>query len=119
MPKFGVTVQKEAELFLRMEKLGLREEDLNEQFVRSSGSGGQHVNKTATCVQLVHEPSGLDVKMQQARSQSLNRYYARKRMCELMEARVLGDESPEAKKVDKIRKQKARRQRRSRSAIAD
>lgn len=111
---FGVTPKKQQELDSRMARLGVREEDLGERYVRSGGPGGQHVNKTATCVHLKHAPSGLEVKMQRERSQLLNRYYARKRLCELLEARALGKDSPEALKAENIRKQKQRRKRRSR-----
>ncbi len=116
MPRFGVTPAKEAELERRMAACELKESDLDERFIRSGGAGGQHVNKTSTCVHLRHKPSGLEVKMQKARSQALNRFYARRRMCELLEARNLGDSSPEAKRMAKIRKQKERRRRRSSSA---
>jgi len=112
---FGVTDKKQAELEARMAALGLREEDLEEKYVRSSGPGGQKVNKTSSCVVLKHGPSGLEVKMQKERSQPLNRYHARKRLCELMEDRTLGAQSPAALKAEKIRKQKQRRRRRSRS----
>lgn len=116
MSKFGVTPRKEEELRARMAACGLVESDLEESFVRSGGPGGQHVNRTETGVQLRHRPTGLEVKMQKARSQGLNRFYARRRMCELLEARLLGDRSPEAQEREKIRRQKARRRRRSRSA---
>jgi protein subunit release factor B len=112
---FGVTPKKQAELEARMAALGLREQDLEEKFIHSSGPGGQRVNKTASCVYLKHRLTGLEVKMQQERQQRLNRYYARKRMCELLEQRILGDQSPAALKAEKIRKQKQRRQRRRRS----
>lgn len=112
---FGVTPKKQQELEARMAALGLREQDLEEKFIRSSGPGGQRVNKTASCVYLRHPPTGLEVKMQQERQQRLNRYYARKRLCELMEERTLGTQSPAALKADKIRKQKRRRRRRSSS----
>jgi len=113
---FGVTQKKQAELEARMVAVGLREQDLEEKFVRSSGPGGQRVNKTSSCVYLRHGPTGLEVKMQQERSQRLNRYYARKRLCELLELKNLGHESPAARKADKIRRQKQRRRRRSRRA---
>ena len=112
---FGVTAKKAEELARRMAACGLLEGDLEEKFVRSGGAGGQHVNKTSTAVQLTHVPTGLEVKMQKARSQALNRFYARRRLCELLEARALGDQSPEAQRQEKIRKQKARRKRRGRS----
>lgn len=115
MSRFGVTPEKALELENRMAACGLREADLEESFIRSGGAGGQHVNKTSTCVYLRHPPTGIEVKMQKARSQALNRFYARRRMCELLEARTLGEDSPEAKRVAKIRKQKARRRRRSHS----
>ena len=113
---FGVTPKKQAELEARMATLGLREEDLQEKYVRSSGPGGQKVNKTASCVYLKHVPTGTEVKMQRERSQLLNRYYARKRLCELFEAEQLGSKSPAALKAEKIRRQKQRRRRRRKSA---
>jgi protein subunit release factor B len=112
---FGLTDKKQAELKTRMAALGIREADLEEKFIHSSGPGGQRVNKTASCVYLKHLPTGLQVKMQQERQQRLNRYYARKRLCELLEQERLGAKSPEALKADKIRKQKQRRRRRSRA----
>jgi protein subunit release factor B len=112
MPSFGVTPAKERELIDRMAACALQESDLDEHFVRSSGAGGQHVNRSATCVYLKHKPTGFEVKMQEARSQALNRFYARRRMCELIEAAQLGEKSPGAIEREKIRKQKARRARR-------
>ncbi|HOD52213.1 MAG TPA: peptide chain release factor-like protein [Candidatus Hydrogenedentes bacterium] len=114
MAKFGVTPRKEAELERRMAACGVRESDLEERFVSSSGPGGQHVNRSATCVQLKHSPTGIEVKMQKARSQGLNRFYARRRLCELIEAREMGERSPEALRQAKLRKQKARRRRKTR-----
>ena len=112
---FGVTEKKQVELETRMAALGLREADLQEKFIHSSGPGGQRVNKTASCVYLKHVPTGLEVKMQQERQQRLNRYRARKRMCELLEEKTLGRKSPAALKAGKIRRQKQRRRRRSSS----
>lgn len=114
MPDYGVTPEKAKELADRMKAGGIREEDLEEHFIRSGGPGGQKVNRTATCVHLVHVPSGINVKMQRARSQALNRFYARRRLCELMETRLRGRESPEQLEAARIRKQKERRKRRHR-----
>ena len=111
---FGVTQKKQEELESRMATLGVREEDLQERYVRSSGPGGQKVNKTASCVYLKDLRTGLEVKMQRERSQGLNRYYARKRLCELIEQEELGAESPAGLKAEKIRRQKQRRKRRRR-----
>jgi protein subunit release factor B len=110
---FGVTRKKQEELEARMAVLGVREADIEEKYIRSSGPGGQNVNKTASCVYLKHIRSGLEVKMQRERSQGLNRYYARKRLCELVEDEKLGSASPAALKAEKIRKQKNRRKRRT------
>lgn len=111
---FPVSEKKQTELRERMVAVGLSEADIEEKYVRSSGPGGQKVNKTASCVLLTHRPSGLQVKMQKERSQPLNRYHARKRLCELLEAERLGSASPAAIKAEKIRKQKQRRKRRAR-----
>lgn len=112
MPDFGVTEKKAAALAARMAALGVREADLAERFITSGGPGGQHVNRSNTCVHLMHGPSGIEVKMQESRSQALNRFFARRRLCELIEAQQLGKSSPEAVAQDRIRKQKARRRRR-------
>ena len=66
MSKFGVTPQKEAELLKQMDCCGIQESDFEEKFIRSGGPGGQHVNRTATCVYLKHTSTGLEVKMQKA-----------------------------------------------------
>ena len=115
---FGVTRKKQEELEERMAALGVREADIEEKYIRSSGPGGQNVNKTASCVYLKHIRSGLEVKMQRERSQGLNRYYARKRLCELVEEEKMGPASPAALKAEKIRKQKKRRKRRVKMKIS-
>lgn len=109
---FGVSERKAEALQKRMQACGLLEKDLDEEFVRSQGPGGQHVNKTSTCVLLKHRPSGIGVKVQQSRSQLLNRFYARRQLCERLEAQQLGQQSPEARRIAKIRKQKDRQRRR-------
>jgi protein subunit release factor B len=100
-----------------MEELGLLEADIEENFIRSGGNGGQNVNKVATCVQLRHLPSGLEVKCQQERSQALNRYHARRILVEKMETIVLGAASREQQRIEKIRRQKRRRSRRAQAKI--
>jgi protein subunit release factor B len=95
-----------------MEACGLHENDLDESFIASGGPGGQKVNKAATCVVLVHRPTDLSVKMQRSRSQPMNRFYARRRLCELLEEKQLGPQSPRSREQSRIRKQKDRRRRR-------
>ena len=111
--KFGVRPEKEVELTERMAACEVSEADIEERFVTSGGPGGQKVNRTATCVYLKHVPTGTEVKMQRARSQALNRFYARRRLCELIEENDPDATSPEKLKREKIRRQKARRRRRS------
>ena len=96
-----------------MEALGVREEDVEEQFVRSSGAGGQKVNKASTCVLLHHRPTGIRVKCQKERSQALNRFLARRILLDKVEAMLTGARAAEAQRIAKIRRQKRRRSRRA------
>ncbi|MCA1903208.1 MAG: peptide chain release factor-like protein [Candidatus Hydrogenedens sp.] len=110
---FGISQKKEEELYKRMEGLGIFEKDLIEQFISARGPGGQKVNHTSTGVYLKYIPSGIEVKMDTSRSQSINRFLARRRLCELIELQKLGKEAPISKKISKIKKQKAKRAKRS------
>lgn len=116
-PRFKVSHAKEAALRQRFEQLGIHESDLRERFIRSGGAGGQNVNKTSTCVYLKHLPSGIEVKAQQERSQSLNRFFARRILAEKIESRILKKKSSEQKLIDKIRKQKRRRSKKAKEKI--
>ena len=102
-----------------MERLGIRESDLVEKFVRSAGHGGQNVNKTATCVYLKHLPTGIEVKVQQERSQVLNRFLARRILANRIEQMILGKQSEEEQKREKIRRQKRRRTRRAKEKMLE
>ena len=113
MALFVVSPEKEKELIRRMRALGVQEKDLEEQFVRSSGAGGQKVNKTSTCVVLHHRPTGIRVKCQKERSQALNRFLARRILLDKIEAKVAGAQSAEEQRNEKIRRQKRRRSRRA------
>jgi len=112
-----VSPGKEKSLLGRMQALGVREQDIEEQFVRSSGAGGQKVNKTSSCVVLHHRPTGIRVKCQQERSQALNRFFARRILLDKIEAKLRGAESAEQKEIAKIRRQKKRRSRRAKQKI--
>ena len=118
MKNFGVSKQKHEALWREMERLGIREEDLEETFTRSSGPGGQNVNKLATCVHLRHRPSGIAVKVMRERSQALNRFLARRSLAEKIATQVHGKDSAERKKAQKIIKQKKRRKRKTAKRLA-
>src|ERR1700681_785456 len=104
-----ISSQKQNALYQRMISLGIRETDIEESFVRSSGAGGQHVNKTSSCVQLLHRPTGIMVKCQQERSQAMNRFFARRLLLEKIQERVLGIQTAKQQLAEKIRRQKRRR----------
>jgi len=108
-----VSTEKITELEQRMLELGITAETLVEKFVRGSGSGGQKINKTSSCVFLKHLPSGLTIKCQADRSREMNRFLARRELCEELEAIRDGKESERVQEMEKIRRQKRRRSRRS------
>jgi len=109
--------EKIAALEARMAALGVTEETLVEKFIQGSGSGGQKINKTASCVYLKHTPSGIEVKCQQQRSRELNRYIARRELCERLEEIRDGKKSARQQAQEKIRRQKRRRSRRSKNRM--
>lgn len=115
--RFNVSPEKASALTEQFARLRIREEDLEERFVRSSGPGGQNVNKVATCVWLKHRPTGIEVKAQSERSQALNRFLARRRLAQRVEAQQLGRASAERRRIEKIRRQKRRRSRRAREKM--
>lgn len=119
MSKFPVSEHKENLLFDRMKILGIREEDIEETFTRSSGHGGQKVNKTSSAVMLLHRPTGLRVRCEQERSQALNRFLARKLLLDRVEEQQRGFVASERARIEKIRRQKRRRSRRARDRMLD
>jgi peptide chain release factor len=112
-----VSAEKEQQLSQRMASLGVRESDLEETFVRSGGPGGQNVNKLATCVLLVHRPTGLQVKCQSTRQQGLNRFIARRLLLDKIEERQTGRVAAERARIEKIRRQKRKRSRRAKERM--
>ena len=111
MADFAVSVEKNRWLKEKMELLGVGEGELEERFVHASGSGGQHVNKSSSCVYLKHLPTGLEVKCMEARSQSLNRFLARRYLLEKIES-LSGVATKKDLAAEKLKRQKARRKRR-------
>ena len=103
--------------WLRLQKwmldLEIYEDDLKEQFIIGSGSGGQKLHKTASCVLLIHAKTDNQIKCQTSRSRETNRYYARQRLCEKVDAVLNQQQSKQQKAIDKIRKQKQKRRKRN------
>ncbi len=114
---FGVSKRKENSLYKKMEKFKIFEKDIEEKFIRSSGKGGQHVNKVSTCVYLKHIPTSIEVKCQSERSQTLNRFLARRRLADKIEAKILGKKSKEQQRIAKIRRQKRKRSKRAKEKM--
>src|SRR6266705_4333120 len=117
MGSFPVSLEKEEQLAQRMAALGVREADIDETFVRSGGHGGQNVNKTSTCVMLLHRPSRLQVKCQATRQQGLNRFLARRLLLDKIEALQKGRADSERARIEKIRRQKRKRSRRAKDRL--
>ena len=117
MSAYPVSPDKETQLSQRMAALGVREADVEETFVRSGGHGGQNVNKTATCVMLLHRPTGLQVKCQATRQQGLNRFLARRLLLDKVEALRTGHVAAERARTEKVRRQKRRRSRRAKQRM--
>ena len=114
-----VTPEKEQALLERMARLGIKDEDLIEKFVLGSGSGGQKINKTSSCVYLKHIPSGIEIKCQRDRSRVMNRYYARRELCEKLEYTLFKEKSEKQREIAKIRRQKKRRSRKTQQKLVE
>ena len=112
-----VSADKERAIAARMMELGVAESEFEESFIRSSGPGGQKVNKTSSCVYLVHIPTGLAVKCQRERSQSLNRFLAKRLPLDKIERKQKGFIAEEKEKLEKIRRQKRKRSKRAKEKI--
>jgi peptide chain release factor len=119
MSSYPVSRDKETQLLQRMKKLGLAEADLQEDFIRGGGPGGQKTNKTSSTVCLRHKPTGLEVRCAQERSQSLNRFIARRELCDKIAEKLHGEKSKKQQEREKIRRQKRRRSRRQTAIMVD
>jgi peptide chain release factor len=117
MSIFNVAEKKEKALLDRMRELNVKEDDLEERFIRSSGPGGQKVNKSSTCVFLRHIPTDITVKYQKERSQALNRFFARRTILDQIELKQKGHIKEETKRIEKIKSQKRKRRKRTKEKL--
>jgi protein subunit release factor B len=117
MSSLAISPDKLAELERRMTALGVRENEIEETFVRAGGHGGQKVNKSSSCVMLRHRPTGLRVKCQTTRHQALNRFLARRLLLDKLERLQQGYVEAERAEIEKIRRQKRKRSRRAKERM--
>jgi protein subunit release factor B len=117
MDAVPISFDKEDLLAQRMAALGVREVDIEETFVRSGGHGGQNVNKTSTCVMLLHRPSGLQVKCQDTRQQGQNRLLARRLLLDKLEAQRKRAADTARAERERLRRQKRRRSQQAKARI--
>ena len=117
MSSFPPLPDKLAQLEQRMSALGVRESEIEETFVRSGGAGGQKVNKSSSCVMLLHRPTGLRVKCQTTRHQALNRFLARRLLLDKIERVQKGYVEAERAYIEKVRRQKRKRSRRAKDRM--
>lgn len=119
MSEVTISQGKRDQLAALMQRLGVRDQDLVEKFVLGSGRGGQKLNKTSSCVYLKHVPTGEEVKCQQSRSRDMNRFLARRELCERLAEKILGAESRRRSEAERIRRQKRRRSRRQKQRMLE
>ncbi len=114
-----ISKEKQDDLREKMESLGIREEDLIEKFILGSGRGGQNLQKTSSCVYLKHTPTGTEVKCQKDRSREMNRFFARRELCEKIESEVLKIKTEKQALIEKKRRQKRKRTKRAQEKVLE
>ncbi|MCB9030154.1 MAG: peptide chain release factor-like protein [Deltaproteobacteria bacterium] len=117
MGRYPVSIEKEIQLEKRMVELSIAEDEIEEKFIKGSGSGGQKINKTSSCVYLLHKPTGIEVKCQKDRSQAMNRFHARRELCDKIEQLIKGEQSKKQQEREKVRRQKRKRSKRAKEKV--
>lgn len=114
-----MTISRETKIRLeeKMKELGIQESDILEKFILGSGSGGQKINKTSSCVYIKHIPTGIEIKCQKERSRELNRLYARRELCDKIEEMTSLEKSKKQQMIEKIRRQKRKRSKRAQEKV--
>ncbi|MBM3207487.1 MAG: peptide chain release factor-like protein [Chlamydiae bacterium] len=115
----SISKEKEEEIKKLMESIGIDENDLIEKFIIGSGRGGQNLQKTSSCVYLKHLPSGIEVKCQKDRSREVNRWLARRLLCEKFQHEVLLEKTKKIQEIEKIRRQKKTRSRKQKRKMVE
>jgi peptide chain release factor len=115
----SLSKEKQDELNRRMQKLEIFEADLIEKFILGSGKGGQKINKTSSCVYLKHLPTGIEVKCQTNRSREMNRFLARRKLCDTIEEQLFHETSKKQQLIEKIRRQKQRKSRKQKQKMIE
>ncbi|KAJ7374046.1 hypothetical protein OS493_009376 [Desmophyllum pertusum] len=108
--------------FVRLyHEVHLSEDEIEENFIKGWGPGGQSVNKSSNCVQLIHKPTGIIIKCHESRSLARNRVLARELMKQKLDFHYNGKESTVGQEIAKIKKRKAsyaRKRRKREEAVA-
>lgn len=112
-------LSKEDKLKADMAYYHIYEQDIDEQFIRGSGNGGQKINKTSSTVYLKHKPTGIEIKCQDSRSQALNRFLARRKLVDIIKEKIFRQKSEKTKAIEKIRRQKRKRSKRAQEKRLD
>lgn len=112
-----ITQEKWDQLQAKMEELGIQEDDLVEKFILGSGRGGQNLQKTSSCVYLKHIPTGIEIKCQRDRSREMNRYFARRELCEKVESQIFKIKTAKIQLIEKKRRQKRKRSKRAQQKV--
>ena len=114
-----ISPEKIEEIRALLAKAGIRGDELREEFIRGGGSGGQKINKTSSCVRIVHMPTGMAVRCQRTRSLEANRWIAREALAEKLLEAARSSESARIQEMERIRRQKRRRSRRQKARMLE